>query len=123
MKKRFIDLFAGIGGFRMGVENNGFECVFSSEKNKPCQEVYKANFGEEPYGDITQIAPKDIPDFDVLLGGFPCQPFSISGKKLGFNDTRGTLFFNVCQIIKENPKIEKEFSLLVASKVFSILIN
>lgn len=106
MNRKFIDLFAGIGGFRMGFENNGFECVFSSEKNKYCQEVYKDNFGEEPYGDITKIAPKDIPDFDLLLGGFPCQPFSISGKKLGFDDTRGTLFFNVCQIIQEKkPKV------------------
>ncbi len=106
MKKRFIDLFAGIGGFRMGFEKNGFKCVFSSEKNKHCQTVYESNFEEKPFGDITQIAPQDIPDFEVLLGGFPCQPFSISGKKLGFNDTRGTLFFNICQIIQEKkPKV------------------
>lgn len=105
-KNRFIDLFAGIGGFRLGFENNGFQCVFSSEKNKYCQEVYQTNFGEKPFGDITQINPKDIPDFEVLLGGFPCQPFSISGKKQGFNDTRGTLFFDVCRIIREKqPKV------------------
>lgn len=104
--RRFIDLFAGIGGFRTGFEQNGFECVFSSEKNTYCQEVYKNNFGETPFGDITQIDPKDIPDFEVLLGGFPCQPFSISGKKQGFNDTRGTLFFDVCRIIQEKqPKV------------------
>ena len=104
--KRFIDLFAGIGGFRIGFEKNGFECVFSSEKNKACQTVYQANFGELPFDDITQISPNDIPDFEVLLGGFPCQPFSISGKKQGFQDTRGTLFFDICHIIqKKQPKI------------------
>lgn len=106
INRRFIDLFAGIGGFRMGFENNGFQCVFSSEKNKYCQEVYKDNFGETPFGDITQVDAKDIPNFDILLGGFPCQPFSISGKKLGFDDIRGTLFFNICQIIQEKqPKV------------------
>lgn len=104
--RRFIDLFAGIGGFRIGFEQNGYECVFSSEKNKYCQEVYEANFGEKPFGDITQIQPEYIPDFEVLLGGFPCQPFSISGKKQGFKDTRGTLFFDVCRIILEKqPKV------------------
>jgi len=104
--KRFIDLFAGIGGFRIGFERNGYKCVFTSEKNKYCQDVYEANFGEIPFGDITQINPKDIPDFEVLLGGFPCQPFSISGKKQGFKDTRGTLFFDVCRIIEEKrPKV------------------
>lgn len=106
MQYKFIDLFAGIGGFRKGFEDAGFECVFTSEMNKPCQEVYKKNFNEEPYGDITKINPKEIPDFDILLGGFPCQPFSISGKKMGFEDTRGTLFFNICQIINvKKPKI------------------
>lgn len=104
--RRFIDLFAGIGGFRIGFEENGYKCVFTSEKNKFCQEVYRNNFGEMPFGDITKIDPKDIPDFEVLLGGFPCQPFSISGKKQGFNDTRGTLFFDVCRIIEEKvPKV------------------
>ena len=103
---RFIDLFAGIGGFRIGFEPNGFRCVFSSEKNPHCQDVYQKNFDELPFGDITQINPKDIPDFEVLLGGFPCQPFSISGKKQGFNDTRGTLFFDICRIIQEKqPKV------------------
>lgn len=102
----FIDLFAGIGGFRMAFNNEGFKCVFSSEINKHCQEVYFNNYKELPYGDITKINPKDIPDFDVLTGGFPCQPFSISGKKRGFEDTRGTLFFNICSIIKEKqPKV------------------
>lgn len=106
MEYTFIDLFAGIGGFRKGFEEAGFKCVFTSEINKPCQEVYEANFGEIPFGDITQIEPKDMPNFDILLGGFPCQPFSISGKKMGFEDTRGTLFFDICRIIDEKkPKV------------------
>ena len=99
--KRFIDLFAGIGGFRTGFERAGFECVFTSEIDSACQDVYEENFGDKPFGDITKIDPQDLPDFEVLLAGFPCQPFSISGRKLGFEDTRGTLFFNICQIISE----------------------
>ena len=106
MQYKFIDLFAGIGGFRKGFEDAGFKCVFTSEINVQCQQVYEANFGEKPFGDITQIIPTDIPDFDILLGGFPCQPFSISGKKMGFEDTRGTLFFDICQIIdKKQPTV------------------
>lgn len=103
---KFIDLFCGIGGFRQGFESNGFECVFSSDFEPEVQNVYEMNYGERPWGDITKIDPKDIPDFDILLGGFPCQPFSISGKKKGFEDTRGTLFFDICQIIDEKkPKV------------------
>ena len=103
---RFIDLFAGIGGFRQGFEKEGFQCVFTSEIDKACQDVYFDNYGEMPSGDITQINPKNIPDFEILLGGFPCQPFSISGKKRGFEDTRGTLFFDICRIIEEKyPKV------------------
>lgn len=103
---KFIDLFAGIGGFRKGFEDNGFQCVFTSEIDVACQEVYHNNYGEIPQGDITKINPKNIPDFDVLLGGFPCQPFSISGRKRGFEDTRGTLFFDICKIIEEKqPKV------------------
>lgn len=106
MKPRFIDLFAGIGGFRKGFEDAGYECVFTSEINEACQEVYENNFGDEVFGDITKIEPSEIPDFEVLLAGFPCQPFSISGKKKGFEDTRGTLFFDICRIIDEKqPKV------------------
>ncbi len=105
-KGTFIDLFAGIGGFRIAFSNEGFQCVFSSEINKHCQEVYLNNYNELPYGDITKINPQDIPDFDILTGGFPCQPFSICGRRKGFEDTRGTLFFNICNIIKEKqPKV------------------
>jgi DNA (cytosine-5)-methyltransferase 1 len=103
---RFIDLFAGIGGFRTGFEEAGYRCVFTSEIDKDCRKVYEANFGDIPFGDITKINSKDIPDFEILLAGFPCQPFSISGRKLGFEDTRGTLFFDVCRIIDEKqPKV------------------
>lgn len=103
---KFIDLFCGIGGFRIGFESADMECVFSCDFDKNVQEVYESNFGEKPYSDITQLNPKDIPNFEILLAGFPCQPFSISGKKGGFNDTRGTLFFDVCRIIDERkPKV------------------
>jgi DNA (cytosine-5)-methyltransferase 1 len=106
MSKKFIDLFCGIGGFRIGFERNGFSCVFSSDFDKHVQDTYEKNFDERPFGDITQVDPKTIPDFDVLTGGFPCQPFSISGKKRGFEDTRGTLFFDVCRILDEKkPKV------------------
>ncbi|WP_270959930.1 DNA (cytosine-5-)-methyltransferase [Campylobacter upsaliensis] len=87
----FIDLFAGIGG----------KCVFSSEINEKAAKVYEANFEENPLSDVTQIEAKTLPDFDLLCAGFPCQPFSISGKKKGFEDTRGTLFFDICRIIDE----------------------
>lgn len=102
----FIDLFAGIGGIRLGFESVGGKCVFSSEFDEDACKTYEANFGEHPSGDITKIDAKDIPDFDVLLGGFPCQAFSIIGKKEGFaNETCGTLFFDIERIIKEKrPK-------------------
>lgn len=105
-KLKFIDLFAGIGGFRLGFEKAGYACVFSSEIDKNCQAVYESNFGEKPFGDVTQINTEDLPDFDVLVAGFPCQPFSIAGNKLGFEDTRGTLFFDICRVIEaKSPKV------------------
>lgn len=107
---RFIDLFAGIGGIRLGFESVGGHCVFSSEFDEDACKTYEANFGEHPSGDITKIDAKDIPDFDILLGGFPCQAFSIIGKKMGFKDeTRGTLFFEIERILKE--KMPKAFML------------
>ncbi|MCF6278864.1 MAG: DNA cytosine methyltransferase [Flavobacteriaceae bacterium] len=106
-KFKFIDLFAGIGGFRIALQNLGGKCVFTSEWDKNAQETYKINFNEQPFGDITKPEIKNaIPtDFDVLCAGFPCQPFSKSGFRNGFEDTRGTLFFDICQIIeKHKPK-------------------
>jgi len=103
---RFIDLFAGIGGFRYAIQNAGnqldipVECVFSSEIDKECQKAYQENFGEIPNGDITQIAAESIADHDILLAGFPCQPFSIIGNLKGFEDSRGTLFFEIARILE-----------------------
>ncbi len=96
---KFIDLFAGIGGIRIPFEELGGECVFTSEWDGPCQVVYEANFGEVPFGDITKVKPENISPFDILLAGFPCQPFSQAGLKKGLNDTRGTLFFNIVKIL------------------------
>ena len=102
----FIDLFCGIGGIRLGMEATGFKCIMSSDINPECQRTYFENFGEMPQGDITKIDEKSIPDHDILCAGFPCQPFSISGKQQGFGDTRGTLFFDICRIICEkNPSV------------------
>lgn len=110
----FIDLFAGIGGMRLAYENVGGRCVYSNEWNKYSQQTYYANFGEQPEGDITKVDAKTIPDHDILVAGFPCQPFSIAGvskkislgRKTGFEDkTQGTIFFDVCRILKEKrPK-------------------
>ncbi|MDB9312060.1 DNA cytosine methyltransferase [Spirulina sp. CS-785/01] len=103
---KFVDLFSGIGGFRLGLEQAGYQCVYSCEINPACQEVYYQNFGEYPDGDITKINLHNIPDFDVLTAGFPCQPFSICGKRQGFQDTRGTLFFYICELIEyKQPKV------------------
>lgn len=98
---KYIDLFSGIGGFRLGLDALGFECVFSSDIDANARSTYEANYGEEPKGDITKIEPKDIPNHDILCAGFPCQPFSISGLQQGFEDTRGTLFFEILKILKE----------------------
>ena len=110
----FIDLFAGIGGMRIAFDRAGGQCVYSNEWNKYSQQTYFANFGDQPEGDITKVDAKDIPDHDILVAGFPCQPFSIAGvskknsmgRATGFEDkTQGTLFFDVCRILKEKrPK-------------------
>lgn len=98
----FIDLFAGIGGIRLGFESVGGKCIFSSEFDEDACKTYEANFGEHPAGDITKISASEIPNFDILLAGFPCQAFSIIGKKEGFaNETCGTLFFEIERILKE----------------------
>ncbi len=103
---KFIDLFAGIGGFRLALEKLGGNCVFSSEINPHACEMYQANYGENPFCDITKLDPNTLPNFDILCGGFPCQAFSIAGKKLGFEEARGTLFFDICRILKiKKPKV------------------
>ncbi|OQC45104.1 MAG: Modification methylase HhaI [Bacteroidetes bacterium ADurb.Bin028] len=105
MNFKFIDLFSGMGGFRIAFEKLGGKCVFSSDIDRYAQETYFINFGDIPHGDITKIDAKDIPEHDILCAGFPCQAFSIAGKRLGFEDTRGTLFFDVARILKEKkPK-------------------
>jgi DNA (cytosine-5)-methyltransferase 1 len=137
-KFTFIDLFAGIGGLRLAYQKIGGKCVFSSEYNRFAKITYEANFGEVPFGDITKINEKKIPDHDILLAGFPCQPFSIAGvskkislgKKHGFLDeTQGTLFFDIARILKE--KMPKAFMLenvknLVAhdkGRTFEVIYN
>lgn len=99
---KFIDLFAGIGGFRLALESFGAKCVFSSEKDKYAIETYEANYGEKPSGDITKIKNEDIPYHDILCAGFPCQPFSVSGKQKGFDDDRGIHFFEIYRIVKHH---------------------
>ncbi|MDR0664165.1 MAG: DNA (cytosine-5-)-methyltransferase [Helicobacteraceae bacterium] len=108
---RFIDLFCGVGGFRQAAieafasRNLAAECVFSCDIDEFCQDCYEANFGDRPFGDITKIDESDIPDHDILFAGFPCQPFSIIGRMKGFEDTRGTLFFEVARILeRKKPK-------------------
>lgn len=105
-KIKFIDLFSGIGGFRLGLESIGAKCVFSAEVDEHAVNMYKENFGDNAYCDITKVNPKDIPDFDILCAGFPCQSFSVCGKQKGFYDNiRGTLFFDIYRILKEKkPK-------------------
>ncbi len=100
--RRFVDLFCGVGGIRLGMESAGFKCVFSCDMDKECQLVYQENFGELPWGDITKIDAKDVPNHDILCAGFPCQPFSISGKQQGFADIRGNLFFEIIRIAKHH---------------------
>ena len=127
-KYKMIDLFAGIGGTRLGFYQTGkVKVVFSSEIEKNAIKTYKANFGDEPHGDIREIEASTIPDFDILVGGFPCQAFSQAGKRLGFEDTRGTLFFEIARILKEKqPKAfllenVKNLKLHDNGKTFSVI--
>ena len=109
-KYKMIDLFAGIGGTRLGFfQTKKVKVVFTSEIDKFAQKTYRANFGDDPKGDITKISSDEIPNHDILVGGFPCQAFSQAGLKLGFNDTRGTLFFEIVRIL--NDKSPKAFLL------------
>ena len=127
---KMIDLFAGIGGTRLGFQQTGrVASVFSSEIDKFACKTYHANFGVIPNGDITKISASDIPDHDILVGGFPCQAFSQAGKKLGFDDTRGTLFFEIARIIKEKkPRAfllenVKNLTLHDKGKTFAVITN
>lgn len=130
-KFTFIDLFAGIGGFRIAMQNLGGKCVYSSEFDAKAQETYFANYGEMPFGDITKESTKNyIPDnFDVLCAGFPCQAFSLAGKKRGFEETRGTLFFDVAEIIRrKRPKaffLENVKGLMIhdKGKTIEVILN
>jgi DNA (cytosine-5)-methyltransferase 1 len=102
---KFIDLFSGIGGFRLAFESVKAKHVFSADIDKYACETYRENFGNYPLCDVSKVDPKELPDFDILCGGFPCQPFSIAGVRKGFNDTRGTLFFDIERILREkSPK-------------------
>lgn len=123
----FIDLFAGIGGFHYALSSYGAKCLYASEWNVPAQETYFTNHGIMPSGDITKIAAEEIPPHDILCGGFPCQAFSISGKRLGFEDTRGTLFFDIARIVKHHrPKVVfmenvKNLALHDAGRTFKVI--
>ena len=110
-KLSFVDLFCGIGGLRLAVENVArrrnlpTSCVLSSDIDPDAQATYEANFGERPFGDIRKIDAATVPDHDLLLAGFPCQPFSILGERKGFDDTRGTLFFEIARVVeKKQPQ-------------------
>jgi len=108
LKSTFVDLFCGIGGFRLGMEKNGFKCVWACDIDKYACMIYRKHFGEEGLyeGNIKEVSAKAIPNHDILCAGFPCQSFSIAGKRLGFRDTRGTLFFEICRIArKKQPPI------------------
>lgn len=126
---KFIDLFAGIGGFRVACEMNKGVCVFSSEWEKNAADIYEENFGDRPTGDITKIKSKDIPNHDLLCAGFPCQAFSLAGKQLGFEDVQGTLIFEVARIVRDKrPKaflLENVTGLLVhdKGKTFDVIKN
>lgn len=126
---KFIDLFAGIGGFHYALESYGAECVYASEWDKHAAETYNINHHIEAHGDITKIDEKEIPAHDILCGGFPCQAFSISGKQKGFEDTRGTLFFDMARIISyHKPKVlfmenVKNLAQHNGGKTFEVILN
>jgi DNA (cytosine-5)-methyltransferase 1 len=113
---KFIDLFCGIGGFRIALEKRGLQCVFSSDIDHNVQEIYRQNFGEKPSGDITEIPANKIPKHDILCAGFPCQPFSISGKHGGVSDPRGRLFYEIIRIAEYH-----ETPILILENVKNIL--
>ena len=102
---KFIDLFCGIGGFHQALKKIGCECVFASDIDENCRKTYENNYGLKPEGDITKIKIEEIPIFDILCAGFPCQPFSKAGFQKGFDDDRGNLFFHICNVVKiHKPK-------------------
>ena len=113
---RAIDLFAGIGGFRLALERAGHECVFASEIDEATCDAYQENFGDRPVGDITQVATEDIPDHDILTAGFPCQAFSTPGYMRGFSDPRGMLFYEIIRIAARYKP-----NLMVLENVYGIL--
>jgi DNA (cytosine-5)-methyltransferase 1 len=116
---KFFDLFCGIGGFRLGMELSGHECIGSCEIDKYARQTYAKNFGHEPeYTDATKLDPKELPDFQCLCAGFPCQAFSLAGKRRGFEDTRGTLFFEIVRIARE-----KQPSVLLLENVKGLLFH
>jgi len=126
---KFIDLFAGIGGFHYALKSFGAECVFASEIDKKASDIYEQNHNLKPAGDITIIDEREIPKHDILCGGFPCQAFSISGKQKGFEDTRGTLFFDIARIVNyHRPKIlflenVKNFAKHDSGKTLKVVLN
>ena len=102
---KYIDLFCGIGGFHQAMKLFDFECVFASDIDKNCQKIYEQNYKIKVSGDITKVKVENIPKFEILCAGFPCQPFSKAGDQKGFEDVRGNLFFNICDIVKyHKPK-------------------
>jgi DNA (cytosine-5)-methyltransferase 1 len=125
-KFKFIDLFAGIGGMRIAFESVGGTCVFTSEWDANAQKTYEANFGDTPDGDITKVNEKNIPDFDVLLAGFPCQPFSSIGQREGFkHKTQGTLFYDVLRIIEHSYIFVNNnyYQIFILNRTFFYLIR
>lgn len=126
---RFIDLFSGLGGFHLALKSFGAECVYASDVNVKVNKIYEENHGLKPEGDISLISEKSIPKHDIVTAGFPCQAFSIAGKKLGFEETRGTLFFDVARIIKHHkPKVAilenvKNFASHDGGKTLKTILN